>query len=229
MLLCCCAEEPKEVEIPAPQRLWDPERVIPAAEVTRTQTAVLEKKRAACYVFPVHINREHGTSYGMDVSAAGKVCLVNTVEENSLVGEWNREWVEKASPDQSVQTYDRVLAINDERPVFGKDVLEKLREASGRMTLLMQRPVVSQETVMKNSKDDPLGIDYIEGYGLLLITKIGEGVFQDHNASVPLTNEVKIPSRIVSVNGKRGSGLDLLTWMQEAECDFVLEMLLYDV
>ena len=37
---------------------------------------------------------------GMDVSAAGKVCLVNTVEENSLVGEWNREWVEKASPDQ---------------------------------------------------------------------------------------------------------------------------------
>ena len=49
------------------------------------------------------------------------------------------------------------------------------------------------------------------------------------HVSRTLRNEVKIPSRIVSVNGKRGSGLDLLTWMQEAECDFVLEMLLYDV
>ena len=221
MLLCCCAEEPTELEMPAPQKLLD-DHVVPQ-EVLGQAT-----KRKDCYVFPVHLDRPQGASFGMDVSAAGKVCMVNMVEDVGLVAEWNRDFRAKGFEAETIQQFDRIMAINDENPPSGRAVLERLRDATGRITLLMQRPFTRKVTILKDHRHAPLGIEYIEGHGLLLLTKITEGVFREHNTTMASKHEIKVPGRIVGVNGKMGTAAELLSFMEEAEHDFEVELLSYD-
>ncbi|CAK9067509.1 Maleamate amidohydrolase (Nicotinate degradation protein F) [Durusdinium trenchii] len=208
----CCAEA-TEGDTEMRPVTFDTDQVLPGQDVAPVP----------CLVFTVELNRTAGSSFGVDISAAGKVCMVNGIEEGSLVGEWNRK---VTIPENQIRQFDRLMSLNGEKPAKGKDMLERLRDATGMVSILVQRPQVQKVQVSKNGKD--LGLSVIDGQSFLLVTRITDGAISDHNASASPKDVVKVPSRIVSVNGKKGKGSELLKFMEEATSSFELEMLCYD-
>jgi len=223
MWLCCVDSSADDKEIP-PAKLVTSDEVLPAhqsglAQELRVGGAAKEE----CYTFNVDVVRSPGTSFGVDISAAGKVCMVNAVQTGSLVGDWNNQ----STPENRIRQYDRLMAFNGERPPKGKEMLEKLRDASGPVTIMVQRPVVQKVQVSKFGGKD-LGLGVIDGQSFLLVTRIAEGAINDHNLGASQDDVIKVPSRIVSVDGKKGSGAELLKAMEKATDGFTVEVLCYD-
>ncbi|CAJ1427643.1 unnamed protein product [Effrenium voratum] len=218
MFICCVESSAEEKEVPA-TKLVASDEVLPrtAQELTLTTAGAKEP----CHTFTMDLMRTPGSSFGVDISAAGKVCMVNAVQEASLVGEWNR----KSSPENRIRQYDRLMCFNDEKPSKGKDMLEKLRDASGPVSIIVQRPTIQKVSVTKNGKE--LGLGVIDGQSFLLVTRIADGAVSAHNAAAGPDDIIKIPSRIVSVDGKKGGGAELLKHMESAD-KFTVEILCYD-
>lgn len=56
----------------------------------------------------VTLNRTPGTYFGVDLSSAGKACVVTSVTDDGLIADWNQN----AAPEMKVQKFDRLLAVN---------------------------------------------------------------------------------------------------------------------
>eukprot|EP00435_Cladocopium_sp_Y103_P018528 s2470_g4.t1 len=184
---------------------------------------------ADCFTFTVELQKRPGTNFGVDLSAAGKVCMVNAVLGASLIGEWNRMMDQRGPKEHAIRAYDRLMVFNDEKPAKGADMVERLHGALGAVTLIVQRP--RRQALRVRRKQTELGIQALtSGSGFLLITRInGYGVFADHNASAPEEDRVKIPCRLVKVDGQSGNGEALLRFMEESQKTFLdLEILIYD-
>eukprot|EP00439_Symbiodinium_sp_Y106_P078049 s2025_g16.t2 len=192
-------------ELP-PAKLVTSDEVLPArsSSVAQELTIGARPAKEECFTFSVDVVRSPGTSFGVDISAAGKVCMVNAVQAGSL--------------ENRIRQYDRLMAFNGDRPSKGKEMLEKLRDASGPVTITVQRPVVQQVIVSKNGKE--LGLGVIDGQSFLLVTRIAEGAVNDHNLAAASDQVIKVPSRIVTVDGKKGSGAELLKLMENARSSF---------
>lgn len=211
-MFCCCADDSTADAVMAPVNL-EGDRVLPAVD-----------SEQSCFLFTVEMNRTPGTSFGVDISAAGKVCMVNGIEDGSLVDVWNSQ---TKLPEHKIRKYDRLMSLNGEKPAKGKDMLERLRDASGLVTVGVQRPVIQKVVVRRSEKD--LGISVIDGQSFLLVTRVSEGTISDHNLrALEAKDVIKVPSRIVAVDGKKGKGSELLKYMEESKSSFELEMLCYD-
>lgn len=211
-MFCCCADDSTADAVMAPVNL-EGDRVLPAVD-----------SEQSCFLFTVEMNRTPGTSFGVDISAAGKVCMVNGIEDGSLVDVWNSQ---TKLPEHKIRKYDRLMSLNGEKPAKGKDMLERLRDASGLVTVTVgvQRPVIQKVVVRRSEKD--LGISVIDGQSFLLVTRVSEGTISDHNLrALEAKDVIKVPSRIVAVDGKKGKGSE--KYMQESKSSFELEMLSYD-
>jgi len=223
MFICCVDSSADDKELP-PAKLVTSDEVLPARSSSVAQELTIGARAAKeeCFTFSVDVVRSPGTSFGVDISAAGKVCMVNAVQAGSLVGDWNNQ----CAPENRIRQYDRLMAFNGDRPSKGKEMLEKLRDASGPVTITVQRPVVQQVIVSKNGKE--LGLGVIDGQSFLLVTRIAEGAVNDHNLAAASDQVIKVPSRIVTVDGKKGSGAELLKLMENAPSSFTVEILCYD-
>lgn len=181
-----------------------------------------------CYLFTVGLHRAPDTSFGLDLSAAGRICLVNAVGENSLISDWNRMWLEKGAKEQTVQQFDRLVALNTERPSKGRDMMQKLRESTGQVNIVIQRPIIRKININKKLGEE-LGITIIDGFTFMMVASIAEGVFKNHNHNAAHAEDIiHLPTLIVAVDGMRGNGSELLKFMREAEGPFEVEVLYYD-
>ena len=238
---CCCVEPwndelAKDMLLPLNVESFPADEALPRGTTNQKKrpSALVGKRSISweldgepCFVYSVGLHRAPDSSFGLDLSAAGRVCMVNGVAEGSLVGDWNYMWKEKGATDQIVQQHDRVVGINTERPSMGTDIMEKLRESIGQVTLVMQRPVRRTIAITKTEGND-LGITFVDGYSFLLVTSIGEGVIKDHNNSADPKDVIRLPSLIATVDGEKGSGSELFTRMQESVDVFEVELLYYD-
>lgn len=92
-------------------------------------------------------------SYGLDLSAAGRICLVNQVKDG-LAGEWNAQ----REPEQpKLERYDRIFAVNGEEFAHGSEMLAKLRASTGLVSIVVERPTRRTVYVTKNGQQE-LGI-----------------------------------------------------------------------
>ena len=181
-----------------------------------------------CYLFTVGLHRAPDISFGLDLSAAGRICLVNAVGENSLIADWNRMWLEKGAKEQTVQQFDRLVALNTERPSQGKDMMQKLRESTGQVNIVIQQPIVRKININKKLGEE-LGITIIDGFTFLMVASMAEGVFRAHNQNAIRAEDIiHLPTLITAVDGMRGNGSELLKFMREAEGPFEVEVLYYD-
>ena len=106
----CCTNTDDDDDTTLPQ-LHASEQVLPfSKELTkelktleRSQTAAKLAKKPSPHFFTIRLDRAPGTSFGLDVSAVGRVCMVNDVHPDSLVGEWNQQCFEAGDLDQAVQ------------------------------------------------------------------------------------------------------------------------------
>ena len=109
---CCCNEE-TELEVALPK--FASEQVLPVAEpvepvearaersLMRAQTAAKLAEMESMHFFTAQFDRSPGTIFGLDVSAVGRVCMVNSVAPDSLVGEWNAKATEEERYQEVIQ------------------------------------------------------------------------------------------------------------------------------
>mmetsp|Transcript_49286 Transcript_49286/g.107322 ORF Transcript_49286/g.107322 Transcript_49286/m.107322 type:complete len:224 (+) Transcript_49286:45-716(+) len=219
----CCAESAEsEMVLPAVRDRDDAAPISKAAIGSPTLGPTRKAK-----TFQVDLLRDETRKYGLDVSAAGKVCMVNSVQDDSLVADLNKALQEKGDSERIIRPFDRLLSFNGkEAPQKGKEVMEMLRNTHGSISILVQRPFIHKVVVEKTV--DQLGISKIDGSTFLLVTNISDGVFKDHNASARPEDVLRMPARIVSVDGKKGGGPELVKFMEEASNSFELELLFYE-
>lgn len=230
---CCCNEE-TELEVALP-KLAASEQVLPPTpeevksasdrSLMRAQTVAKLAEADTMHFFTAQFVRSAGTSFGLDVSAVGRVCMVNSVAPNSLVAEWNAKAMKEERDREVIQQYDRLMALNDERPEKGRDMSEKLKNIKGFVSIVIQRPVIRNVTVVKNGLKD-LGISIIDGHGFMVVSSVGEGtIISQHNALAAYEDVIGVPTRIISVDGEYGDGFELLQMMEEAGEVFEVETL----
>lgn len=150
----CCTNTDDDDDTTLPQ-LHTSEQVLPfSKELTkelktleRSQTAAKLAKKPSPHFFTIRLDRAPGTSFGLDVSAVGRVCMVNDVHPDSLVGEWNQQCFEAGDLDQAVQQW---LRCSDDTAVFP-------RACKGLMHILSSTTIgayIFQSTI-PDSKDVP--------------------------------------------------------------------------
>ncbi|CAK9053506.1 unnamed protein product [Durusdinium trenchii] len=220
-MLCCCGAS----ELPH----GPDEQLIPVQSAHGPRLSEVRTGTEGCWSFTVELRRHYDMDFGLDLSAAGKVCMVNAVHVGraGLVDLWNQSVSQKGMKEHEILPFDRLMSVNDETPSNGKVVVERLREATGAVTLVVQRPMLRKVSVRGPSWKS-LGISVQLLKPCLLITHIHEGVFLDHNSSALPEEVIRVPCRIFSVNGQRGSGSELQKAMQEASNHLDLEILHYD-
>lgn len=192
----------------------------PAAEKASKSKPVAEGPKAtpasagsARITYFVSFNRTASSVFGIDLSAAGKFCVVNGVSAGtSLVGQWNASVEE----DRRVNTQDRLLGINGCTSEKGKDLLERLKGANGELALEFQRPTLFEVGLTPDPKIG-VGLGLKAGPSFLMVTSIdGAGAAKEYNARAMPQQDIKISSRILAVNGKEGKGDELLSSLKAA-------------
>ncbi|CAL1154436.1 unnamed protein product [Cladocopium goreaui] len=176
----CCAESAEsEMVLPAVRDRDDAAPISKAAIGSPTLGPTRKAK-----TFQVDLLRDETRKYGLDVSAAGKVCMVNSVQDDSLVADLNKALQEKGDSERIIRPFDRLLSFNGkEAPQKGKEVMEMLRNTHGSISILVQRPFIHKVVVEKTV--DQLGISKIDGSTFLLVTNISDarhvisGMFSD--------------------------------------------------
>ena len=108
---CCCNEE-TELEVALP-KLAASEQVLPPTpeevrsasdrSLMRAQTVAKLAEADTMHFFTAQFVRSAGTSFGLDVSAVGRVCMVNSVAPDSLVGEWNAKAIKEERDREVIQ------------------------------------------------------------------------------------------------------------------------------
>eukprot|EP00931_Biecheleriopsis_adriatica_P068493 TRINITY_DN42431_c0_g1_i1.p1 TRINITY_DN42431_c0_g1~~TRINITY_DN42431_c0_g1_i1.p1 ORF type:complete len:274 (-),score=37.51 TRINITY_DN42431_c0_g1_i1:96-827(-) len=185
--------------------------------------------------FDVTVDRTPSSYLGLNLSAAGKDCMVNWVAENSLIGEWNRS----AKGDVQVKYGDRLLALDGVTAKRAKDVLDIVKDMSGTVTLKFQRPVLNivmlqrsknstkdEKHGVKESDEQPLGLGLWEGPDFLLVLALGAGPAYEYNRSVSHEKRLTPYCRIVSINGEMGNGKKLREQLSnEATSEICLQVL----
>ena len=107
---------------------------------------------AARQRFVVELQRSE-ESYGLDLSAAGRICLVNQVKDG-LLGAWNQQ---RAPGQLKLERFDRIFAVNGEEFPYGSEMLAKLRSSTGSVSIVVERPTRRSVHVRKNGQQE-LGI-----------------------------------------------------------------------
>eukprot|EP00930_Biecheleria_cincta_P085331 TRINITY_DN74725_c0_g1_i1.p1 TRINITY_DN74725_c0_g1~~TRINITY_DN74725_c0_g1_i1.p1 ORF type:complete len:237 (+),score=51.59 TRINITY_DN74725_c0_g1_i1:28-738(+) len=220
LAMCCCAEDlNQEQMITIKQDLVMPEeapviahpvisgKTAPAAPEDPPQGSADEPNH-----FTVTVDRAPGTFLGIDLVAAGKVCMVDNITENdSLVGEWNRTCDSSAQ----VRRYDRLCKVDGRLSEKGKDALDAIKACQGKVTIEFERPNIL-EVRLPTGKGQSLGLRLKAGPNFLLVTNVDEGSVKVYNSGVDQSQQIKASSRIMTVNGKTVSGEELMKEIQRS-------------
>eukprot|EP00438_Fugacium_kawagutii_P009261 Skav236807 [mRNA] locus=C9103645:236:622:+ [translate_table: standard] len=127
MFWCCVNDEP-EAELALPK--LTSEQVLPVSTLSsktglvRSATAAISFETSAdesSHFFTVAVNRLPGTSFGLDVSAVGRVCMVNAVSQNSLLAAWNETALQDDRPEQVVQQHLGTRNLKTQNSPLPKD------------------------------------------------------------------------------------------------------------
>eukprot|EP00930_Biecheleria_cincta_P087825 TRINITY_DN77061_c0_g1_i1.p1 TRINITY_DN77061_c0_g1~~TRINITY_DN77061_c0_g1_i1.p1 ORF type:complete len:314 (-),score=58.31 TRINITY_DN77061_c0_g1_i1:154-1071(-) len=170
--------------------------------------------------FTVSFDRSATSVFGVDISAAGKFCVVNGVTDgDSLVGSWNAS----VEADRRVKTQDRLLGINGYTSEKGKDLLDKLKGARGNLVLEFQRPTLF-EVALTPAPKVGLGLGLKAGPSFLMVTSIDVGPAKEYNSCAAPQQEIKISSRVLAINGKAGTGDELMSCLTSASGPLKLDM-----
>mmetsp|Transcript_37749 Transcript_37749/g.46767 ORF Transcript_37749/g.46767 Transcript_37749/m.46767 type:complete len:244 (+) Transcript_37749:65-796(+) len=215
MLCCCGVEEPKKLELAAPENLGDEQKLssvpITADSARRADGDLIEQTLPASVRvlgedgrFEVRLDKSSG-SYGFSLEYdfkdkvhidAKDPCLLL-----SLHGGAAEQWNQKC-PEQKLKVGDRIVAANGvsgaSEGIF--DAIKGSQEA----TLIIQRPKELKIPV-KNCRSLGLDLAYADSAVGLIIKQVNQGPVKEWNASS--TSQVSAGDRIVAVkSGYVGDG-----------------------
>ncbi|CAE7320836.1 unnamed protein product [Symbiodinium natans] len=174
---------------------------------------------AAPETFDIFLDRAPGTYFGVDLSSAGKACVVTSVTTDGLIADWNA----KCSEESKVQKYDRLYAVNGQTSEKSKEILDLLKSTHNKMVLTFQRAIVSEVKVQRGALN--LGMHLKDGPHFLLVLGVEDGVVKDFNKTVPTEQQIQQSDRIIGVDGMEGVGAALLDKVKNAGPEVTLKVL----
>eukprot|EP00931_Biecheleriopsis_adriatica_P108013 TRINITY_DN82342_c0_g1_i1.p1 TRINITY_DN82342_c0_g1~~TRINITY_DN82342_c0_g1_i1.p1 ORF type:complete len:258 (-),score=30.38 TRINITY_DN82342_c0_g1_i1:87-818(-) len=155
-----------------------------------------------------------GSTLGLDLSAAGPVCMVKKVTQNSFIGNWNKD----CPVSQEVRVCDQIYAVDGEACPKGSDIMDKLaaalQAAAGKTTATFRRPRKNKATLHMTGA--PCELIVVKGPEFLLLIGTDDVSLQEYNSRVSSAMRLKQWSRIIAVNGERGNGTHLAEKLREA-------------
>jgi len=206
MFTCCCVDEKPADFVELQMDSAFPEgkgAASPSAPVT----------------FDIFLDRAPGTYFGVDLSSAGKACVVTSVTTDGLIADWNF----KCSEETKVQKYDRLYAVNGQASEKSKEILDLLKSTHNKMVLTFQRAVVSEVKIQRGALN--LGMHLKDGPHFLLVLGVDDGVVKDFNKTVPAEQQIQQSDRIVGVDGFEGVGAALMDKVRNAGPEVTLKVL----
>ncbi|OLP97011.1 hypothetical protein AK812_SmicGene20743 [Symbiodinium microadriaticum] len=206
MFTCCCVDEKPADFVELQMDSAFPEgkgAASPSAPVT----------------FDIFLDRAPGTYFGVDLSSAGKACVVTSVTTDGLIADWNS----KCSEETKVQKYDRLYAVNGQASEKSKEILDLLKSTHNKMVLTFQRAVVSEVKIQRGALN--LGMHLKDGPHFLLVLGVDDGVVKDFNKTVPAEQQIQQSDRIVGVDGFEGVGAALMDKVRNAGSEVTLKVL----
>eukprot|EP00931_Biecheleriopsis_adriatica_P067737 TRINITY_DN41802_c0_g1_i1.p1 TRINITY_DN41802_c0_g1~~TRINITY_DN41802_c0_g1_i1.p1 ORF type:complete len:238 (+),score=41.91 TRINITY_DN41802_c0_g1_i1:110-823(+) len=221
---CCCVESDQSITVDkssdinyaTSEKHVVQKQPLQDVEAPAVQEDVSVRSKAGMETFDVTVVRSASSYFGMDLSTAKHVCMVNEVEPDSLIHDYNCS----CRADAQVRRYDRILGFDGATCARGADMVEKLKTASGTVRLTFQRPVVNRAAFRKGS-DGSVGLALKTGPRFLLIVGIASGSVEEFNKTALPDQVVTTSCLIVSVNGVTGSGKKLLNELSAAQGDTI--------
>mmetsp|Transcript_60606 Transcript_60606/g.113203 ORF Transcript_60606/g.113203 Transcript_60606/m.113203 type:complete len:210 (+) Transcript_60606:73-702(+) len=205
MLSCCCVDEK------------------PADFVELQMDSAFPEGKGAPPTLPdtfdVFLNRTPGTYFGVDLSSAGKACVVTSVTTDGLIADWNNT----CPSELKVQKYDRLLKVNGSASEKSKEVLDMLKATHNKMVLTFQRGTISEVKIQRGALN--LGMHLKDGPHFLLVLGVEDGVVKDYNKYVPLERQIQQSDRIIGVDGFEGVGAALMEKVRNAGEEVSLKVL----
>jgi len=203
-------EAPPPAPPPAPAKVPDPVPA-PAPEPVK-QEPVKE--------FTVNLSKGGGQSLGMNlVMNEDKTFFFIEAVKAGIVLEYNKN----ADSDKKIEVGDILSSVNK---VTSNGMINELSQNSN-VELLIKK---SKEVTLTIAKNGPLGLDlmYQDPKEYVIVKSILDGAVKDHNAKVGADKQLKVPSRILAVNGVRGKGSELFSKVQNGSgsLDLTLSQLL---
>ncbi|CAJ1348767.1 unnamed protein product [Effrenium voratum] len=207
MFGCCCVDEK-----PADYVELQMDTAFPEGKSKKEAPAVSG-------TFDITLERIPGTYFGIDLSSAGKACVVTSVTSDGLIAEWNS----KSGPETKVQKYDRLYAVNGVNSEKSKEVLDTLKGTHNKMVLTFQRAICHEVKVRCGLGS--LGMHLKDGPHFLLVLGLEEGVVKEYNKTVGPELQIVQSDRIIGVDGYEGSGASLLEKVRGAGPEVSLKVL----
>lgn len=142
---------------------------------------------------------------GLDIVTEGRKGVMDTlfvenVRPDGLAAAYNAT----ADPEIQIMHGDYIACVNK---VMGAGMLARLQQDQELDIIFMR----SHEVAVSVPKDGTLGMEiaYQEGKNYLFVKAITEGAVQRYNLKCSPAKRVKVPSRILAVNGFRGTAPEL--------------------
>lgn len=207
--------------------MGDPEEIVPRSVPMMTDkvdqsmlpflTREFEPKTPNSREYQVNLYTSFEKGYNLQFSSNALADLVVVKYVGTGPGtKWNSIY-----PDRQIKAFDRMIEVNGKALHFG--MVDELR-ATEQASITFRRPVTCN-IVLNRPEGRPMGIGVLEfDEESLWINEISkEGVIPDWNMQNPLC-QVVLGTRIISVNGKRGTCDFLKSELQQTgRIDVVVE------
>lgn len=155
--------------------------------------------------FTVMVQKEEGCALGVNLIAAGSVLMVHddAIDPEGLLGLWNASCID----DLKVARYDRLLQINEYRTTNTHELVDRVKTCEGMIELTFEKPSIRW---VKLSGGHSLGLSLKYGPDFAEVIAVQEWFAQKYNAGLSPPQRIKPSSKIVEIDGQRGTGKQLL-------------------
>mmetsp|Transcript_53154 Transcript_53154/g.99654 ORF Transcript_53154/g.99654 Transcript_53154/m.99654 type:complete len:237 (-) Transcript_53154:27-737(-) len=162
-------------------------------------------------IFEVRLNctREARAGVLLD-NADEKVCLVKSIPDGLL-----KDWNANSMPNLTVKPKHRLLLI-DGKAGSSTEFMAELMTRATSVNLTFERPLVLR-MALRRAENEELGLVMRANETDVSILDLQPGIIRSWNLSATPATTVKKSDRIIAVNGKQGSGSDLLRMIETDE------------
>merc|ERR1712217_968183 len=134
--------------------------------------------------------------------------IIQSIKEDSVVAKYNASCTAR----QRIEAGDYIAMVNR---MQNDKMLDSL-QLDEQFEITVKKSTEHTLTIPKNGRKLGLNLAYSEGKDYVIVKGILDGAVKDYNSQALANKQLKVPSRIVKVDGATGDGIELFKKLQEA-------------
>merc|ERR1712217_913702 len=134
--------------------------------------------------------------------------IIQSIKEDSVVAKYNAS----CNARTRIEAGDYITMVNR---VQNDRMLDSL-QLDEEFEITVKKSTETTLTVPKNGSKLGLNLAYSEGKPYVVVKDILDGAVKEYNSNAIATKQLKVPSRIVKVDGVSGDGVELFQKLQKS-------------